>query len=252
MIDTHAHLDDKRLNHKEIIKNMQADGLDKIITVAASPSEFAEVLRIADSDPNVFACLGFHPYVAGEVTQNDYDRLIKLAKHKKVVGIGEFGLDFHTEVPDRETQTRVFKELLVVASKLDLPVCLHVRESNAETIEILKQNKNLLQNGGVIHCYSGGKEEIKEYTNLGFYISLSGSITYKKTNSEIIKEIPLDRLLVETDCPYLAPQPVRGKTNEPKNVKYVIDYVAESLNKSPAEIERITNQNTYELFKKLK
>lgn len=254
MIDTHCHLDDAKLDAKSIIETMKIDGLEKIITIGTSVTDIENVVNIAENNSDVYACIAIHPYYADSLTGDVEEKMAKLSKSSKVVGIGEFGLDYHDYpgAPSRDEQRRAFVSQIKLADKLSLPICLHIRDAHGDALEILKENSKYINNSGIIHCFSGSPEVAREYVKLGFYISFSGSITYKKSYEEIIKAVPLNRMLFETDSPYLAPQGLRGTINVPKNTIITAEFVADKLGLSYSEIEKIERENVLRLFKKIK
>ncbi|MCL2061204.1 MAG: TatD family hydrolase [Firmicutes bacterium] len=253
LIDTHAHLTDARLNHKQILADMQADGLSRIITVGYNKETSLNGYAIAQTDERVFCSLGFHPSNTGEAASADYDAFLKLAACKKVVAIGETGLDYHYDNTDKSMQAQHFIRQLELAQAADLPVIIHLRDAHEDLHRILAQHAHQLTRHGVMHCFSGSAETLKQYTDLGFYISFSGCITFSnaKKYPDIIKACPIERLLIETDCPYLSPEPFRGQTNYPKNVRYTAQKIADVLNLPLDEIAQITSRNAHSLFYKL-
>ena len=184
--------------------------------------------------------------------EKNLNKIEELAKHKKVVAIGEIGLDFHNENFDKEKQIEILIKQIKIADKLGLPICLHCRNAGEELYKVLSDNKKYLNNSGIMHCYSEGKEWFQKFLELGLYLSFSGNITYKKSDRSFLKDIPLDKILVETDSPFLSPEPLRGRRNEPKNVRYIIDKIAFEIGVSPAEMERITTKNAKTLYFNIK
>ena len=252
MIDCHAHMIYYSPEDRErIINEMKNDGLKNIIIIGTKIVDSKWNIDFAQNAQNIFTTVGLYPEYSKKITQADLKELEKLAKSDKVVAIGEIGLDYHGEDFDKESQREIFVKQLEIADRCSLPFCIHCRTAVSDLYEILSQHKNLIRHGGLIHCYSEGKEWFKKFLDLGLYLSFSGNITYKKADRSFLKEIPLDKILVETDAPYLSPQPVRGTTNEPKNVKYVIDCIANELNIEPQEFEKITEQNARRFYYKI-
>ena len=254
LIDTHAHLTDERLDAKEILASMEQDGLFRIITVGYDRASSLDGFAIAEADPRVFCTLGVHPSNTDDASVDLYARFLELSRHEKVVAIGEIGLDYHYDDTDKPTQAREFLNQLALAAAADLPVSIHLRDADADMLRILKDNRHKLKAGGVMHCFSGSLETALEYIKMGFYISFSGSITFKnaKYAPDVAKNIPIERILIETDCPYLAPEPFRGRQNYPKYVRYVCEKIAALLHKPTEEIAELTSQNAYAAFKKLR
>ncbi|MDR7857599.1 TatD family hydrolase [Tissierella sp.] len=251
IIDSHAHLDDRRFdNDREmIIKNLKGNGVELVINIGADLQTSIASVSLAEKYDNIYAAIGVHPHSAKEMDYSTIEILKSFAKREKVVAIGEIGLDFHYDNSPRDVQRKWFKEQLKLAKEVDLPVVIHTREANQETFDILKE----AQDGslrGVLHCYSGSVEMALEYIKLGFYISLGGPVTFNnaKVAKEVAKAVPLDKLLIETDCPYLTPVPYRGKRNEPIFVKYVAETIAEIRGITIEELGEATNRNTKKLF----
>lgn len=253
LIDTHAHLTDERIDCKQVIADMKADGLDRIITVGYNMESSVGSYDIAQTDDRVFCALGIHPSNTNEVKDGDYDKLLELSKNKKVVAIGEIGLDYHYDDTDKVKQQKEFLAQMDLVKSANLPVAIHLRDAYQDMYNLIKANKDKFSKGGVMHCFSGSKETALQYIDMGFYISFSGTITFKNAKSypDIIKAIPRDRILIETDCPYLAPTPFRGQLNYPKYVSYQAERIGDILLESPEKIKEITYQNAFRLFDKL-
>lgn len=252
MIDTHAHLYMFEDNGKNIIDNMESNNLQRIVTIGTNVLDSKQNIEIATANDNIYATVGIYPEYAGEVTDEDLFQIEQLAKNEKVVAIGEIGLDFHNENYDKAAQIELLIKQLEMADRLGLPFCIHCRNAGEELYRVLSDNKNLINHSGLMHCYSEGKDMVKKFLDLGLYISFSGNITYKNSDRSFLKEIPLDRILVETDSPFLSPMPFRGQRNEPKNVKYVIDKIAIELGMNPKELEMITEKNAKSFYFKMK
>ena len=222
LIDSHAHLDDQKfdIDRDMIIKNLKNNGIELVINIGSDLQTSIASVSLAEKHENIYAAVGVHPHSADEVDDSTIEILKSFAKREKVVAIGEIGLDYYYDNSPRDLQRKWFKEQLKLAKQVDLPVVIHTREAAQETFDILKE----AQDGslrGVLHCYSGSAEMAAEYIKLGFYISFAGPVTFKNAKAirEVAKVVPLDKLLVETDCPYLTPEPHRGKRNEPIFVK---------------------------------
>lgn len=253
LIDSHAHITYESLNTRQIIKDMKKDNLYAIINVCSSVKDGAEIIKLATQNENIYAAIGVHPEHAEEYNPKEFEKLVLAScKNPKVVAIGEIGLDYHYTKDNKELQKQVFISQLKLAAKAGLPVIIHMRDAFDDMISILKQNINLLDNSGVMHCFSGDAEMAKEFVKLGFYISFSGTITFKKQNTDVLHAVPQDRLLVETDCPFLSPEPFRGKVNTPKNIHFVAEKIANVLGIEKGEFKQLTINNTKALFKKIK
>lgn len=252
MIDTHAHLYMYDDDGKDIIQNMKNDNLEYIVTIGTTVEDSKRNIDIANKYDNIYATVGIYPEFADETTDDDLLEIENLAKNKKVVAIGEIGLDFHNEGFNKQAQVELLVKQLKIADKLGLPFCIHCRNAAEELYGVLSENKNLINHSGLMHCYSEGRDWVRKFLDLGLYISFSGNITFKKSDRSFIKEIPLEKILVETDSPYLSPEPFRGRKNEPKNVKYVIDKIAIELGISSMELEKITSKNAKKFYFKIK
>ncbi|MBE7082178.1 MAG: TatD family deoxyribonuclease [Clostridiales bacterium] len=252
MIDTHAHLqDDKFENVDEILNNALANGVKKIVCASASFSTSKKAVGLANKYDCVYATVGVHPEEAGEWCEEVKQQIEVLAKKNKVVAIGEIGLDYHYEFCTREQQKLAFEEQIDLAHKLQMPVVVHTRDASGDTMQILRANLDKLQNGVCIHCYSMSLEILQEILSYGFYISIGGVLTFKNAKAaiDVVKLCPMDRLMLETDCPYLAPEPYRGKLNQPAYVKHTMQKIAEIKNLPVEEIERETTKNAIKFFK---
>ncbi|MBU5427976.1 TatD family hydrolase [Tissierella pigra] len=252
LIDSHAHLDDPRFDNDrdKLINSLEDNGVEIVINIGADLQTSISSVSLAEKYDNIYAAIGVHPHSAKEVDNSTIEVLRTFAKRDKVVAIGEIGLDYYYDNSPRDIQRKWFIEQLNLAKELNLPVVIHTRDAAQETFDILKE----AQDGslrGVLHCYSGSVEMAMEYIKMGFYISLGGPVTFKnaKVSKEVAKNIPLDKLLIETDCPYLTPEPYRGKRNEPVYVRYVAGTIAELRGITYEELERTTNRNTKDLFK---
>ncbi len=252
MIDTHVHLTEKVLYQKieEVIQNATDSGVEKILCVGMDIKANKQAISLSERFSSVYASVGIHP---NSVDRNilDINLLIEQAALKKVVAIGEIGIDLYRSSHNLEKQLDYFKKQLDLALELDLPVIIHSRSSADVIYDVVKDYKGLK---GVMHCYSEHPELLNKFIDLGFYISVGGIVTFKNAHivHDIAKRIPDDKLLIETDAPYLAPMPYRGKVNEPAYVKYTLKRLAELRNTDVGELDRLTTENAYRLFPKLK
>lgn len=251
IIDSHAHLDDTRFNkdRDKLIKELKENGIELAINIGSDLKTSIASAALADKHENIYAAVGIHPHSAKEVDGSTIEILRSFAARDKVVAIGEIGLDFHYDNSPRDIQKKWFKEQIKLAKEVNLPIVVHSRESDQEVLDIIKE----AQDGtlrGVLHCFSGSVELAKEFIKLGFYISLAGPVTFKNARvpKEVAKAVPLDKLLVETDSPYLTPEPYRGKRNEPIYTKYVAGTIADLRGISYEELAKATNRNTRDLF----
>jgi len=249
-IDSHAHLEMKEFNRDrpEVLARALQAGVSHIITVGTTLSDCMKALSIARQYDNVYAAVGIHPHEVKTIDGQSYNTLKTLAKENKVVAYGEIGLDFFRNLSPRDVQIRRFGEQLDLADELDLPVVIHDREAHGETMNMLKTWKG--KKRGVVHCFSGDRAMARTCIDLGFFISIPGPITFPKSDRlrEIVKDIPLSRLLIETDAPYLTPHPHRGKRNEPAYVVHTARAIADVKGLPLEEGGRITSQNAKEIF----
>ncbi|HHX49257.1 MAG TPA: TatD family hydrolase [Clostridiales bacterium] len=252
LIDTHTHLNDERYNNEvpEIIEDFKNYDLKKVICVGYDRPSSEKAVSLSKEYNEVYATVAIHPHDAQNATEDDYVYFKKVAKEPKVVAYGEIGLDFYYDFSPKDIQAKVFEQQLQVAYDCKLPVILHVRDAYQKSYEILKANRDLLKYSGVMHCYSGSAEMVKMYADLGLYISFSGVITFKNSNKRaVVEATPTDRLLIETDSPYLTPEPFRGKLNYPQYVKYVAEKVQEWL--PHIDVVKVNAENAHRLFTKL-
>lgn len=254
LIDSHCHLDFPELAGDEsgVLARARTAGVAGLLTIGTRLDQFDRVRGFAERHDNVWCSVGVHPHEAEEEGQRTPDRLIEAARHPKVIGIGETGLDFYYEHSSPEEQAVSFRSHIEASRQTGLPLIVHTRDADAETGDILEQEHARGAFPGLIHCFSSGPEVARRALALGMYISISGIVTFKAAESlrTIVRELPLERLLVETDAPYLAPVPKRGKTNEPAFVAYTAAKVAELKGVSLAELEAATTENFFRLFAK--
>jgi len=252
LIDSHAHLEMPEFDQDrdEVIQRAKKQGIGYIITIGIQIPEAEKAIALAETYDWIYAAIGIHPHYAQEIDENTYSKLEHLAAHSKVKAFGEIGLDFYRNLSRQDVQVRRFRELIQIGKKLRLPLIIHDRNAHQEILTILRE-ENGFDWGGVIHCFSGDYEMAKKCLDQGFYISIPGTITFKNATSlqEVVKKIPLERIIVETDAPFLAPLPFRGKRNEPSYVKYTAEKVGELKNKSFEEVAHQTSENTKHLFK---
>ena len=246
--DTHAHVFKEYYeNIDEVVANAHKNGIDRIIVDADNIKSCYEVLELANEYDEVYCCLGIHPE---EVDDSLEELKIIVEDNKdnpKFIAIGEIGLDYYWTKDTKVKQQVLLEEQLKLAEKYNKPVIIHSREATKDTIDILSKYPNVI---GDIHCFSGSLETAQIYLKMGYYIGVGGVVTFKNANiKDVIKEIPLDRLLLETDSPFLSPEPVRGKTNEPANVKHVAEFIADLKGVEVEELSKITEENVNRLFK---
>ena len=254
LIDSHCHLDFPELASDEsgVLARARTAGVAGMLTIGTRLDRFAGVRAIAERHANIWCSVGVHPHEAKEEGQRTPDRLVEATRHPKVIGIGETGLDFYYEHSPRAEQAESFRAHIAAARQTGLPLIVHTRDADAETGDILEEEFAQGAYGGLIHCFSSGRRVAERALALGLYVSISGIVTFKAASDlrDIVRDIPLDRLLVETDAPYLAPVPRRGKTNEPAFVAHTAAKVAELKGVSPAELAAATTDNFFRLFAK--
>ena len=248
VIDTHAHYDDSAFDSDryELLNDILETSVEKIITIGCSLESSRNAIEIAEKYNSVYASVGIHPSDCMGLPENYIDTLSEMSNNKKVVAIGEIGLDYHYDGYDRDAQIDCFIKQLELAEKLSLPVIIHSREATADTMDILRKYKPR----GVVHCFSGSVETAREIINLGMMISFTGVLTFKNSKKavEACKEIPLERLMLETDSPYMAPVPHRGERNNSSYVYHVAEKLAEIKNMDVEEIINICNNNAINFF----
>ena len=251
-IDTHCHLDDPLFTDTdEVIKSCDDLKVKKLICSGCDKESSAICRDLAAKYPSVFYSVALHPEHAETFTEKTPDELKKLVG-EKCVAIGEIGLDYHYEPFDKEKQAAAFISLIDLANELKLPIVVHSRDAHADTLKIIKEHRPIYS--GTMHCFSGSKEIAKEYLDIGFYLSFGGTLTFKNAlkSVEVLKYAPTDRILTETDSPYLSPEPKRGKRNTPENIPIICRKIAELKDMPTEEIEKIVFDNAIRLFPKLK
>lgn len=249
MIDTHAHLNDEKLlpRAEEII----SDGYFSELIVPGYDFESSKTaLALAKEHKKVYATLGCHPHDAETFSEEEYLFYKENATDAKVVAIGEIGLDYYRDLSPRDIQKEVFKKQIELANLVSLPIVLHVRDAYKDTLDILTEMKDKLNNGVLLHCYSGSRELVREFSKFDAYFAFGGAVTYNGADKgDIISSVPRERLLLETDCPYMTPVPKRGKMNEPKYIEHTADFIAKILDISVEELEELTSKNAKRLFR---
>lgn len=256
MIDTHCHLNDEKLLPiaDRIVGDFERDKIESAICVGYDMPSFRLAVALADKYEKLYCAVGVHPHDADAANSEAYAELKALADNQKCVAIGEIGLDYYYDLSEREVQRKAFSEQIELADQAGLPVVLHVRDAYDDARKILFDMKKYLNHGLLLHCYSGSSEYVKVFDKLDAYYSFGGAITFKNArhNIESLAAVPLERLVLETDCPYMTPVPYRGKLNEPKYVALVLDKAAEVLSVDKDELEKITTENAKRLFYRMK
>lgn len=251
IIDSHSHIDDEKfdLDRDTVISLFEEEKIDFIVDPASDVKSSEKIVEIVKKYDRVYGAVGIHPHEVLDITDKDLEKIYNLSFSKKIVAIGEIGLDYYYDNSPREKQKEIFRKQLEIAALRNLPVIIHTREAMGDTFDILNEFKGKVK--GVMHCYTGSLEMAKRFMNLGFYISISGVVTFKNAVNvrEMAKEIPLDNLLIETDSPYLTPEPNRGKRNESKFVWLVAKKLSELKNIEINNLIYNTNSNARNLFK---
>ena len=251
VFDTHCHLDDEKFDEdrEEAYLRMADAGVRRCVCVGSDLATSRRSLAFARAHEGVYAAVGVHPHEAKDAPAGYLDELTRLLDEKEAVALGEIGLDDYYDFSPRDVQKKVLAEQVDLAVKLDVPVIFHIRDAHGDMIDFFRSRKTLP--GGIIHCFSGSAETAREYGKMGFYISFAGPLTFKKAPHlwEAAKAVPLDRLLVETDSPYLAPEPKRGRRNEPANVVWVLKKLAELREIPEEEMARITWENGCRVYR---
>lgn len=252
IFDTHAHYDDEAFDadRTELLESLRGNGIGCVVNVGASLSSCRTTLELAEKYPFIYAAVGVHPNETAEITEADIDWIKHVSAGKKVVAIGEIGLDYYWDEPEREIQKKWFVRQLAAAKETGLPVIIHSRDAAKDTLDIMKaEHKGTT--GGVIHCFSYGVEMAREYLNMGYFLGIGGVLTFKnaKKLKEVVEYAPVSQLVLETDCPYLSPVPNRGKRNSSLNIPYVVEAMSEIKHMEPEEIIRITTENAKRLYR---
>lgn len=252
IFDSHTHYDDKRFDddRDSLLSSLGENGVGRVMSACASMQDIGPILALADRYDFLYASVGVHPHEAEEMRDRDLEILKEAARHPKVKAIGEIGLDYYYDNSPRDLQRLWFAKQLELAKELDLPVIIHDRDAHGDTMDILRTH-HVEQVGGVFHCYAGSVEMAKEILDWGMYIAFGGSLTFKKAvrPAEVAAYVPMNRILLETDCPYLTPEPHRGKRNDSTYLSYVAQRIAEIKGVSTEEIIKITYENASRCFR---
>jgi len=249
--DSHCHVDEEAFDEdrEEVLSRMKANGVTRCAVIGSDMETSRRAAAFAAAHSGVVAAGGFHPHEASRFRESNLEELREMYQKGRIRAIGEIGLDFYYDHSPRDVQREVCIRQMELAWELKAPVAYHIRDAHQEMLEIMKGMKARLT-GGIIHCFSGSAEIAKEYLKLGYYISFAGPLTFKKAPrlQEAVKLVPKDRLLIETDSPYMAPEPVRGRRNEPANVRYVGLKMAELRGEKPEEVAAFTTENAMQVY----
>ena len=247
--DSHAHYDDERFDddRNELLASFPDAGIENVVSSSSDIASSKASIALTEKYPFFYASVGVHPHEVEKMTEQDLLELETLSKHEKVVAIGEIGLDFYYDLSPRDMQRYWFKRQLELAERLDMPIIVHSRDAAQECFDIIKASG---VRKGVIHCYSGSAQMAKDYIDMGFYIGIGGSLTFKnnKKTVEVVEQIPIEKILIETDAPYLAPVPYRGRRNDSRLLKYVVEAIGKIKNMDENDVCNITKINANRLF----
>ena len=256
IIDTHCHLEDEIYNEdrEELISSLVLNNVESAFVVGTDLESCRKAIELANKYKNIYAIIGLYPEYAEQYDQQFEDFLLSCANNSKVVAVGEIGLDYHSLGFDKDLQKLVLQKQIIVADKLSLPLCIHCRDAFGDILEVLNQNRKYLNNGGVVHCFGGSIEVANQFIKLGFKFGFGGVCTFKnaKKTVDVLQKIDVKHILLETDAPYLAPEPLRGKRNQPSNTNLILSKIAEIRNENPKILEQQIYKNTTDLFKKYK
>lgn len=251
--ESHAHYDDEAFDEdrEELIENLLSTDIRYIINSASNISSSRAGIELAGKYPNFYAAVGVHPHEVQELTDEKFEELEELCSASKVVAVGEIGLDYYYDKEWSELQKYWFKRQLELAKKVNLPVIIHSREAAQDCFDIIKESNLPKERAGVIHCYSGSVEMAKQYIEMGFYIGVGGVLTFKnaKKTVDVVEAIPLNKILIETDSPYLAPVPNRGQRNNSQNLKFIAEKIASIKQIDPLKVAKVTMENGKNLFR---
>ncbi|EMI15161.1 TatD family hydrolase [Bacillus altitudinis MN12] len=252
LFDTHAHLNAEQYNEdlEQVIERAKSEKVEKIVVVGFDRPTITRAMELIEAYDFIYAAIGWHPVDAIDMTDEDLAWIKELSQHEKVVAIGEMGLDYYWDKSPKDVQKEVFRRQIALAKEVNLPIIIHNRDATEDVVTILKE-EGAAEVGGIMHCFTGSLEIAKACMEMNFYISFGGPVTFKnaKKPKEVVKDIPSDRLLIETDCPYLTPAPFRGKRNEPSYVKYIAEQIAELREMSFEELAALTTENAKKVFR---
>nr|WP_027870471.1 TatD family hydrolase [[Eubacterium] cellulosolvens] len=251
IFDTHTHYDDEAFDgdREKVLDSIREAGVRRFVNVSAEWSSLGKIRRLTEGRADAYAAYGIHPDNVGELSDDRFEELKNYCLREECVAVGEIGLDYHWNVESRETQIYWFKRQLALAREMKLPIIIHSRDAAADTMEIAREEE-IGRIGGVVHCYSYSAEQAVEYVDMGMYIGIGGVLTFKNARKlrQVVETIPLDKLVLETDCPYLAPEPNRGRRNNSAYLKYVAAAIAEIKGITEEEVEAVTWENACRMY----
>ncbi|MDO5519965.1 MAG: TatD family hydrolase [bacterium] len=252
IIDTHAHYDDKQfdIDRDQLLKSLFSNGMERIVNIGASIETSKSTIELTKQYEQIYGAIGVHPNEVEELNEEKMAWLKTSCSLEKIVAVGEIGLDYYYKEPERSIQKEWFDRQMNLAREVSLPMVIHSRDAAADTLDMMKA-ANARDIGGVIHCFSYAKEMAREFLNMGFYLGIGGVVTFKngKTLKEVVEYAPIEQLVLETDCPYLSPEPNRGTRNDSGNLKYVINQIADLKKMTYEEVVMRTNENAKRLYR---
>lgn len=252
IFDTHAHYDDEKFDEDrdELLKSLADAGVGTVVDAASTIDSCHQIIELIDKYPFLYGTLGIHPSECKDMTEDDLDWIRQQLKNPKIVAIGEIGLDYYWPEPDHDIQKKWFEKQLALAKETDMPIVIHSRDAAEDTLNMIKIAQ-LPPKTVDIHCFSYSKEMAREYLNMGYYLGVGGVVTFKnaKKLKEVVEYAPIENILLETDCPYLAPEPNRGKRNSSLNLEYVVDKIAELKNMDREDVISITEKNAQDFYR---
>lgn len=252
IFDTHAHYDDRAFDEdrKEILSTLKEYGIEAVVNSCASVRSLGATVELMEKYSNVYGTIGIHPDEIGDITPEVWEKMNRLCDLDKVVAVGEIGLDYYWDKENHKKQICWFEKQMDLAREKELPIVVHSRDAAADTLDVVKANK-AGEIGGIIHCFSYGKELAREYLNMGFYLGIGGVVTFNngKKLKEVVEYAPLTQLVLETDSPYLSPVPFRGKRNSSRNIPYIVREIAQIKGITAEEVLAVTNTNAKKVFR---
>lgn len=252
IFDSHAHYDDRAFDddREVLLSSLKEEGIGLLVNIGSSLATTRKTVELTEKYPFIYGAAGVHPSDTGELNEENFSYIEETLSLPKIVAVGEIGLDYHWDEPERPVQKKWFERQLLLAKKADMPVVIHSREAAKDTFDMMKAC-GAEQLSAVIHCFSYGVEMAREYLNLGYYLGVGGVITFSngKKLKEVVQYMPLSRMLLETDCPYLSPVPRRGKRNDSRNLHHVVKAVAELKGISEEEVEKVTYENACRFYR---
>lgn len=252
IFDTHAHYDDEKFDEDrdELLKSLADAGVGTVVDAASTIDSCHQIIELIDKYPFLYGTLGIHPSECKDMTEDDLDWIRQQLNNPKIVAIGEIGLDYYWPEPDHDIQKKWFEKQLELAKETDMPVVIHSRDAAEDTLNMIKMAQ-LPPKTVDIHCFSYSKEMAREYLNMGYYLGVGGVVTFKnaKKLKEVVEYAPIENILLETDCPYLAPEPNRGKRNSSLNLEYIVDKIAELKNMDREDVISITEKNAQDFYR---